>query len=174
MDDIIMVEAIFGFVSSVVSTISLPTIVKGISDWRRGKAEEEAAEKREKAARKQADETKRRAKETMQDIRERGEQVKAAQRTGYGASGVRQSGTVLDLQAETDRLVERDAQRIWEQAKADAEAIEAGADIEADYAAAARESTWWNLGTTLLTSVSDALSYVVGYSGATGSYPRRA
>lgn len=102
-------------------------------------------------------------KEEVRKFRRQADKFQSTQKSAIGGSGLRMSGSALQLLQETELEIERDIKSIQEAGEQRAEGIEAQGDIYKIQGQAALTAGIIGAGSTLLS----------GISGFTGNFPAR-
>lgn len=123
-----------------------------------GSQQAAAAHTQAKLSKLQAEAEDERAASEAGAIRRKARELFSTQRAAYAASGVRLEGTPLLVMADTIRESERDILNIYKQADARKLAFLTQADVFETAGKAARTASYWNAGSTLLTSIGSGIA----------------
>lgn len=123
-----------------------------------GSQQAAAARTQAKLSRLQAEAEEERAGSEANVIRRKARELFSTQRAAYAASGVRLEGTPLLVMAETIRESEKDIVNVYKQADARKLAWLTQADMFDAAGKAARTASYWQAGSTLLTSIGSGIN----------------
>ncbi len=149
---------VIGAVAAVVGTV-----VNIAGQVSAGKAQQEAGDIAATQAESDAAYVRDITKEEVRKFRRQAEKFQSTQKTAIGGSGLRMSGSALQLLQETEIEIERDIKSIKKAGRQRAQGIEAQGDIYKVQGQAALSAGIIGAGSTLLS----------GISGFTGSFPAR-
>ena len=136
-----------------------------------GKQEARAAKAQSKIAELQANAEGERADEEADQLRENARTMASYQRAAYGASGFDLSGSPMLVVAQTLRDSEKDIVNLYKQSDARRLAYKMQSGIYADAGKYARTASYWQAGSSLLTSVGQGIATWKGLSSKQTSTP---
>lgn len=141
-----------------IATAAIGTGVSVVGSIMQGKQEAEAAKAQARLSELQADEELKRGDREENNIRREAAKLIGHQRAAYAASGVRLEGSPLLVMAQTIQDSEKDILMLQKETDAKALAYKMQSRIFEDTASAAKTSSYFRAGSTLLTGVSSGIT----------------